>query len=73
MFMVSSAPLGARGRLPPRIELVNDLPPDLPRLRTRETWLILTLDRVRRQTADAERREEELQRGIEARPPDRTG
>ncbi|WP_086560305.1 DUF6233 domain-containing protein [Streptomyces africanus] len=48
---------------------MNDLPPDLPRLRTLETWLILTLDRVRRQIADAERREEELQRGIAARPP----
>ncbi|MFI7020962.1 DUF6233 domain-containing protein [Streptomyces sp. NPDC050164] len=49
---------------------MNDLPSDLPRLRTLETWLILTLDRVRRQIADAERREEELQRGIEARPPE---
>ncbi|MFD4977414.1 hypothetical protein [Streptomyces sp. NPDC058424] len=26
---------------------MNDLPPDLPRLRTLETWLVLTLDRVR--------------------------
>lgn len=54
---------------PPRIERVNDLPPDLPRLRTLETWLVYTLDRVRRQIADAERREQERQRGIEARPP----
>ncbi|GGU46324.1 hypothetical protein GCM10010244_85200 [Streptomyces coeruleorubidus] len=37
---------------------------------TLETWLILTLDRVRRQIADPERREEELQRGIAARPPE---
>jgi hypothetical protein len=48
---------------------VSDLPPDLPRLRTLETWLVLTLDRVRQQIADAERRELERQRGIEARPP----
>lgn len=47
---------------------MNDLPPDLPRLRTLETWLALTLDRVRKQIADAERRERETQRGIEARP-----
>jgi hypothetical protein len=52
-----------------RIERVNDLPPDLPRLRTLETWLLLTLDRVRQQIADAERREAERQRGIDARPP----
>lgn len=50
-------------------EDVTDLPPDLPRLRTLETWLAVTLDRVRRQIADAERREAEQQRGIEARPP----
>lgn len=48
---------------------MNDLPPDLPRLRILETWLTLTLDRVRRQIADAERREQERQRGIDARPP----
>ncbi|SHI69057.1 DUF6233 domain-containing protein [Streptomyces sp. 3214.6] len=48
---------------------MNDLPPDLPRLRTLETWLALTLDRVRQQIRDAERREAERQRGIEARPP----
>lgn len=53
----------------PRIEHVNDMPPDLPRLRTLETWLVLTLDRVRRQIADAERRETERQRGSRARPP----
>ncbi|MFF4645005.1 DUF6233 domain-containing protein [Streptomyces sp. NPDC001389] len=30
---------------------MSDLPPDLPRLRTLETWLALTLDRVRQQIA----------------------
>ncbi|MFF4828238.1 DUF6233 domain-containing protein [Streptomyces sp. NPDC001312] len=49
---------------------MNDLPMDLPRLRTLETWLLLTLDRVRQQIAQAERREQERQRGIEARPPE---
>jgi hypothetical protein len=53
----------------PRIEHVNDLPPDLPRLRTLETWLVLTLERVRQQIADAERRDAERHRGIAARPP----
>jgi hypothetical protein len=48
---------------------MNDLPPDLPRLRILETWLALSLDRVRQQIADAERREQERQRGIDARPP----
>ncbi|WP_237304866.1 DUF6233 domain-containing protein [Streptomyces qaidamensis] len=47
---------------------VTDLPPDLPRLRTLETWLALTLDEVRRAIVAAERREAERQRGIEARP-----
>jgi len=57
--------------LPPRIEHVNDsrdLPPDLPRLRTLETWLAYTLDRVRKQITDAERQERERQHGIGARP-----
>ena len=49
---------------------MTDLPPDLPRLRTLETWLVLTLERVRRQIEDAERRERERQRGIAARPPE---
>ncbi|WP_237693375.1 hypothetical protein [Streptomyces sp. SID2888] len=31
---------------------MNDLPLDLPRLRTLETWLAMTLDRVRQQIAD---------------------
>jgi hypothetical protein len=47
---------------------VTDLPPDLPRLRILETWLVLTLDRVRRQIAEEERRAAERQRGIAARP-----
>ncbi|MFE4420469.1 DUF6233 domain-containing protein [Streptomyces sp. NPDC056817] len=48
---------------------MNDLPPDLPRLRTLETWLAMSLDRVRQQITDLERREQERQRGAEARPP----
>ncbi|MGW5197384.1 DUF6233 domain-containing protein [Streptomyces spiralis] len=48
---------------------MNDLPPDLARLRTLETWLALQLDRVRQQIADLERRETERQRGEQARPP----
>ncbi|MDT0608908.1 DUF6233 domain-containing protein [Streptomyces lancefieldiae] len=47
---------------------MTDLPPDLPRLRTLETWLVLTLDEVRAAIAAAEQREQERQRGIEARP-----
>lgn len=48
---------------------MNDLPPDLSRLRTLETWLALSLDRVREQIAEAERREQERQQGEQARPP----
>jgi hypothetical protein len=48
---------------------VTDLPPDLPRLRTLETWLALTLDQVRQAIAAAEKREAERQHGIEHRPP----
>ncbi|MFJ1653503.1 DUF6233 domain-containing protein [Streptomyces sp. NPDC088337] len=48
---------------------MHDLPPDLPRLRTLETWLVYTLKRVRQEIADVERREAEQQRGIAARPP----
>ncbi|WP_217236030.1 DUF6233 domain-containing protein [Streptomyces sp. AC555_RSS877] len=48
---------------------MNDFPPDLPRLRTLETWLQLNLDRVRRQITDAEKREAEQQYGVEHRPP----
>ncbi|MEU2484122.1 DUF6233 domain-containing protein [Streptomyces sp. NPDC012617] len=43
---------------------MNDLPPDLPRLRTLETWLAMTLERVRQQITAAER-----QQGEERRPP----
>lgn len=48
---------------------MTDLPPDLPRLRTLETWLAYTLDQVRQAIAAAERREAEQRHGIEARPP----
>ncbi|WP_318201019.1 DUF6233 domain-containing protein [Streptomyces sp. SCL15-4] len=48
---------------------MNDLPPDLPRLRTLETWLAVSLDRVRQQIAAAERQQQEQQRGEQARPP----
>jgi hypothetical protein len=48
---------------------MSDLPPDLPRLRTLETWLAYTLDRVRRQIGALERQELERQRGEQARPP----
>lgn len=48
---------------------MTDLPPDLPRLRTLETWLHLQLTEVRTAIAMAERRELERQRGKEARPP----
>ncbi|MGW4823378.1 hypothetical protein ACWEP4_31565 [Streptomyces sp. NPDC004227] len=34
---------------------MNDLLPDLPRLRTLETWLVLILDQVRQQIATTER------------------
>ncbi|MEU9558004.1 DUF6233 domain-containing protein [Streptomyces fumanus] len=47
---------------------MTDLPPDLPRLRTLETWLALALADVRRAIAAVEQREAERQRGIEARP-----
>jgi hypothetical protein len=45
---------------------MGDLPPDLERLRTLETWLVLSLDRVREQIAAVER-SEQPQRA--ARPP----
>jgi len=48
---------------------VNDLPPDLPRLRTLETWLVVSLERVREQIAAAEQRKAERQQGEERRPP----
>ncbi|WP_031086784.1 DUF6233 domain-containing protein [Streptomyces sp. NRRL WC-3549] len=36
---------------------MSDLPPDLPRLRTLEHWLALSLDRVRARIAEVETRE----------------
>ncbi|MFF9176000.1 DUF6233 domain-containing protein [Streptomyces sp. NPDC014793] len=47
---------------------MTDLPPDLPRLRTLETWLAVSLARVRQQIADLERRERERKHGEENRP-----
>ncbi|MFF0622796.1 DUF6233 domain-containing protein [Streptomyces sp. NPDC004296] len=49
---------------------MNDLPPDLPRLRTLETWLALTLDRVRQAIVIAEQREAQQQRAAPPPPPD---
>ncbi|KIZ16810.1 DUF6233 domain-containing protein [Streptomyces natalensis] len=49
---------------------MNDLPPDLSRLRTLETWLQLTLDRVRQQIVVAEQRAAQQQRAIPPPPPD---
>ncbi|WP_225080432.1 DUF6233 domain-containing protein [Streptomyces sp. CoT10] len=48
---------------------MNDLPPDLPRLRTLETYLAYSLGRVRERIAEVERRQAEQQRGEQARPP----
>jgi hypothetical protein len=48
---------------------VTDLPLDLPRLRTLETWLALSLAEVRQAIAAAEQRERERQHGLAARPP----
>ncbi|MGW3867211.1 hypothetical protein ACWEDZ_37995 [Streptomyces sp. NPDC005047] len=45
-----------------------DLPPDLPRLRTLETWLIYVLAEVRQAIAMAEQREREEKRGKRDRP-----
>lgn len=52
-----------------RLERVSDLPPDLPRLRTLETWLGLSLQRVRQRIAEVERREAEQEEGARRRPP----
>jgi hypothetical protein len=46
-----------------------NLPSDLPRLRTLETWLQLTLDEVRQAIATAQQQEAERIRGEQARPP----
>ncbi|MGX1116377.1 hypothetical protein RKD37_001740 [Streptomyces ambofaciens] len=48
---------------------MTHLPPDLPRLRTLETWLALALDEVRQAIAQAEQREREAAYGREHRPP----
>lgn len=50
---------------------MSDLPPDLPRLRTLETWLAMTLDRVRQQigTLEAEAAEKAA-RKLPPPPPD---
>ncbi|MFE5023123.1 hypothetical protein ACFRAO_07275 [Streptomyces sp. NPDC056656] len=48
---------------------MNDLPPGLPRPRTLETWLAMSLERVRRTIVEAERREAEQRHGQEHRPP----
>lgn len=48
---------------------MQHLPPDLPRLRTIETWLALQLAAVREAITAAERRETERQQGIAHRPP----
>jgi hypothetical protein len=50
---------------------VSDLPPDLPRLRTLETWLELSLARVRQQIVAAEQQAAaEAARRPPAPPPD---
>jgi hypothetical protein len=48
---------------------MQHLPPDLPRLRTLETWLALTLDEVRHAITAAEQREAERQHATDHRPP----
>ncbi len=52
-----------------KLEDVHDLPGDLPRLRTLETWLALQLTAVQAAITAAEKREEERRRGEEVRPP----
>lgn len=46
-----------------------DLPPDLPRLRTLETWLLMTLQRVRQQITVAEQVEALDAANREPEPP----
>lgn len=48
---------------------MTDLPPDLPRLRTLETWISLALDEVRARITAVEQRQREQQVGEERRPP----
>jgi hypothetical protein len=52
-----------------RIELVSDLPPDLPRLYTLRTWHAMWVDRLDNAIAAAEQREAEKARGEAVRPP----
>ncbi|MFE2140165.1 DUF6233 domain-containing protein [Streptomyces sp. NPDC059456] len=48
---------------------MSDLPPDLPRLRTLEKWLAMSLDRVRQQIAAEEQRVAELAARQSLPPP----
>ncbi|MFH8867201.1 DUF6233 domain-containing protein [Streptomyces griseus] len=48
-----------------------DLPPDLDRLRTLETWLTLTLDRVRQQIKDVEQQDRPQAPAPQPTPPRR--
>ncbi|GAA3384536.1 DUF6233 domain-containing protein [Streptomyces racemochromogenes] len=48
---------------------MSDLPPDLPRLRTLETWLEMTLARVQRQIAVEEARQAEVAARLPLPPP----
>lgn len=48
---------------------MSDLPPDLPRLRTLETWLELSLDRIRQQIAAAEAAAAEQAARLPPAPP----
>ncbi|GES27973.1 DUF6233 domain-containing protein [Streptomyces angustmyceticus] len=49
---------------------MSELPPDLPRLRTLETWLQLTLEQVRQHIVIAEQQEAQQQRAVPPPPPD---
>ncbi|MGW8768259.1 DUF6233 domain-containing protein [Streptomyces sp. NPDC055815] len=48
---------------------MSELPPDLPRLRTLETWLVVSLDRVRARITEAEQREAAM-RNVRVGPAD---
>ncbi|MFJ1865520.1 DUF6233 domain-containing protein [Streptomyces sp. NPDC088097] len=48
---------------------MSDLPPDLARLRTLETWLVLTLERVRGEIETAEALAAEVAARLPAAPP----
>ncbi|GFE19991.1 DUF6233 domain-containing protein [Streptomyces nigrescens] len=49
---------------------MSELPPDLPRLRTLETWLQLTLDQVRQAITVAQQQAALQQRAVPPPPPD---